>query len=312
MKQMLLISGVFDRLSGGSSKKEKDETEYTIEDYQELLDEYKDSEAEILINMATIYFEQENIPESMKNLEKSIQLYKDLGDVGKQAMVLDLMGDITRYNKKIKLALDYYREAYQLYSDIESDNKDELSKKIKKLEVLDSARVGGTRFNYKNPSIVATSEVPGDEFPHSDYNKISENIKEVIGMLKGADTYRNYANSKNPMEELDNAYEMSSGIGDVAGKATILLIMGDLELKESKSDDALKHFKKSLEYFLEIEEKTGEAVSRLLIGTAYYMRGDMDNVTPNFRKSMEILRDLKDVLGENIAMRLMNAIYEEE
>ena len=227
-------------------------------------------------------------------------------------MVLDLMGDITRYNKKIKLALDYYREAYQLYSDIESDNKDELSKKIKELEVLDSARVGGTRFNYKNPTIVATSEVPGDEFPHSDYNKISGNIKEVIGMLKGADTYRNYANSENPMEELENAYEMSSGIGDVAGKATILLIMGDLELKESKSDDALKHFKKSLEYFLEIEEKTGEAVSRLLIGTAYYMTGDMDNVTPNFRKSIEILRDLKDVLGENIAMRLMNAIYEEE
>ena len=49
------------------------ETEYTIDDYQELLDEYKDSEAEILINIATLYFEQENIPESMKNLEKSIQ-----------------------------------------------------------------------------------------------------------------------------------------------------------------------------------------------------------------------------------------------
>jgi tetratricopeptide (TPR) repeat protein len=310
---MLLISGVFDRFSGGSSSKETNESEYTIEDYQELLDEYKDAEAEILINIATLNFEEENIPESMKNLEKSLQLYKELGDIGKQALVLDLMGDINRYNKKIKLALDFYREAYQLYSEIESDHKDELIKKIKELEVLESASVSGTRFSYKNPTtIVAPSEVPDEEYAHSDYNEISGNIKEVIGMLKGADTYRTYANSENPMEELENAYEMSSGIGDVAGKATILLIMGDLDLKESKTENALKNFKKSLEYFLEIDDKTGEAVSRLLIGTAYYITGNMENVPPNFRKSIEILRDLKDIQGENIAMRLMNAIYEEE
>ena len=67
-------------------------------------------------------------------MKNPFRLYKDLGDVGKQAIVLDLMGDITRYNKKIKLALDYYREAYQLYSDIKSDSKDELTKKIKELE----------------------------------------------------------------------------------------------------------------------------------------------------------------------------------
>ena len=47
------------------------------------------------------------------------------------------------------------------------------------------------------------------------------------------------------MEELKNAYEMSSGIGDTSGKATILLIMGDVSLKESKTDDALKYFNKA-------------------------------------------------------------------
>jgi tetratricopeptide (TPR) repeat protein len=312
MKQMLLVSGVFDRFSGGSSSKENSENEYTIEDYQEILDEYKDAEAEIFINIATIYFEQEKIPESMKNLEKSIKLYRELQDVGKQALVLDLMGDINRYNKKIKLALDYYQEAYQLYSEIESDHKDELEKKIKELEVLQSSGIGGKAFNFKNPTIEAISEVPDDKYPSSDYKDISENVEEVIGMLKGADTYKTYANSENPMEELENAYELSDGIGDIGGKATILLIMGDISLKESKTEDALKNFKKSLEYFLEINDKLGEAVSRLLIGTAYYILGNMDNVPQNFRKSIEILRERKDILGENIAMRLMNAIYEEE
>ena len=153
--------------------------------------------------------------------------------------------------------------------------------------------------------------VPGDEMPSSDYNKISDNVKEVIGMLKGADSYSSYLKSEDPMKELKNAYEMSSEIGDTSGKATLLLIMGNVSLKESKINAALNYFKKSQEYFQEIDDETGEAASRLLIGTAYYMNGDMDMVNSNFRKSIKLFRDSKDILGEDIAIRLMNAIYED-
>ncbi|WP_048190615.1 tetratricopeptide repeat protein [Methanobacterium sp. SMA-27] len=311
MKQMLLITGVFDRFSGGNSKEEKTEPKYTIEDYIEILNEYKDAEAEILINIATIYFEDENIKESTKHLKKALEMYDELEDVGKQALVLDIMGDINRYNKKIPKALENYRDAYQLYSEINSDSKEEVKDKIKNLEVLKTAGINETRYNIQEPSIETPSPVPGDEMSSSDYNKISDNVKEVIGMLKGADSYSSYLKSEDPMKELKNAYEMSSEIGDTSGKATLLLIMGNVSLKESKTNAALNYFKKSLEYFQDIDDETGEAASRLLIGTAYYMNGDMDMVNSNFRKSIKLFRDSKDLLGEDIAIRLMNAIYED-
>ena len=130
MKEALLITSVFDRLSGSSNNKPIKPEDYTIEDYEELLDEYKRAEAEVLINIATIYFEKENIPESIKNLEKAIKEYNKLGDISKLALVYDLMGDVNRYNKKIDIAIDNYKKAYKLYFKINSKNKDEIKEKI--------------------------------------------------------------------------------------------------------------------------------------------------------------------------------------
>lgn len=309
MKELLLMTSIFDRFSGGSTSEETSASEeYTIEDYQEMLNQYKDAEAEVLINIATIYFENENIKESMKNLEKAIDIYDELNDVGKKALVLDLIGDINRFNKKNKSALKNYKEAFKLYSKIKSEHKDELREKINDLEIKQPAQEAETL--YDGVPSKSTENIPL-QVKKSDYTKISANIEEVIGMLKGADTYISYSKSENPMDELENAYEMSSGIGDDSAKSTLLLIMGYVNLKRSQTDDSLKYFNESLQNFQELEDKLGEAVSRLLIGTAYYIKGDMDMVNNNFRKSIEILRELKDLLGENIAMRLMNAIYED-
>lgn len=308
MKETLLITGVFDRLSGGNSDNESNEIkEYTMEDYQEMLKEYKDAEAEILINIATIYFEKENIPESIKTLKKAIKIYAEIEDMGKQGLVYDLMGDVNRYNNNNNSALEDYKKAYKFYFKIKSDYKDEIKEKINNLEILESAGDVKTNYNYGVPPKVATQDVPS-----SDYTKISKKIEEVIGMLQGADTYLSYAKADEPMEQLENAYDMSNGIGDDSAKSTLLLIIGYVSLEKFKTNDALKYFNASLENFQEIGDKLGEAVSRLLIGTADYINGDMEKVSSNFRKSIQLLRDMKDISGETIAMELMNSIYEEE
>ena len=113
------------------------------------------------------------------------------------------------------------------------------------------------------------------------------------------------------MKELENAYEMSDGIGDDAAKSTLLLIIGYVSLEKFKTMDALKYFNASLENFQEIHDKKGEAVSRLLIGTAYYINGDMEKLSSNFRESIKLLREMKDLTGETVAMDLMNSIYED-
>jgi tetratricopeptide (TPR) repeat protein len=312
MKETLIITSVFDMLSGGNSDKESNETkEYNMEDYQAMLKEYKDAEAEILINIATIHFENENIPESIKTLKKAIKIYAELENMGKQGLVYDLMGDVNRYNKNNSSAIGDYKKAYKFYFKINSDYKDEIKEKINNLEILDSAGDAQAIYNYGVPSNIP-AETPKPDVPSSDYTKISKKIEEVIGMLNGADTYLVYAKSEDPMEQLENAYEMSDGIGDDKAKSTLLLIIGYVSLEQFKTKDALKYFNASLENFQEIDDKKGEAVSRLLIGTADYINGDMEKLSSNFRKSIQILRDMKDISGETIAMELMNSIYEEE
>ena len=312
MKEILIINGVFDRLSGVNSDKESHgDKEYTMEDYQEMLRDYKDAEAEILINIATIHFENEDIPESIKTLKKAIKLYSELEDMGKQGLVYDLMGDVNRYNNKNSTALEDYNKAYKFYFKIKSDYKEDIKKKINDLEILETAGDAQTIYNYGIPSDVP-SDASSPDIPSSDYTKISKKIEEVIGMLKGADTYISYAKSEDPMVQLENAYEMSDGIGDDIAKSTLLLIIGYVSLEKFKTNDALKYFNASMENFQEINDKKGEAVSRLLIGTADYINGDMEKVSSNFRKSIKILRDMNDISGESIAMELMNSIYEEE
>jgi tetratricopeptide (TPR) repeat protein len=307
MKELFLVTGVFDRFYGGNNKDKVDESEYNLEEYQDLLIEYKASEADILINIATIYFQEEEITESLVNLDKAIEIYDEIDFTEKKALVLDIMGDIKKYNGDVTKALNNYREALKLYTAIsDTDHKDELRVKIKEIE--DQIKIEENKNKY---SVKLPEHLPPEEVISSDYNFIQEDVENVISILSGANTYLSYTKAKKPMKELENAYEMSNGIGDVAAKATLLTIMGDTSLKELKPLEALDQFKKALENFKEINDKTGEAVSMLLIGTAYYIIGDMDKVPDNFRKSIEILRSLKDVNGEEIAIKLMNTIYEE-
>ena len=313
MKEILLITSIFDSLSGKSSSDKSTESEYTIEDYQELLIDYKNAEADILINIAIIHFEDENIPQSIKNLVLAGKIYEELGNIEKQALVQDLIGDINRHNKKIDSARENYNEAYRLYYSIKSELKNNVREKIEKLDTMKKAEDAINIYSHNSPKESTATKINTPEYSNdtSDYIKISKNIEKVFGMLRGAEAYRSYIKSEDPMGELKNAYEMSSGIGDNAGMATLLLIMGDVSLKEGKTEDALKYLNNSLEEFQQIDDMIGEAVSRLLIGTAYYITGYMEKVPQNFRKSIEILRNLNDINGENIAMNLINAIYED-
>lgn len=308
MMEFFLVNGFFDRFAGMESEPENsgDSEDYSLEDYLEILNEYKDAEAEILINIATIYFEDENMSESLKYLEEAIVIYDELEYLEKKALIMDIMGDIYYNNDEKKTALEYYKEAYKLYSETDSDIKDNMISKINETEKDLVSSASESKKTSPTPKSTPSPEVSTD-----DYIGISNEIEEVISILDGANTYMSYADHQNPIQQLQNAYEMSSGIGDSDASATILMIKGNTYLKNSKPDEALEDFRKGLEYFKLNNNLNGEAVAMLLIGTAYYIKGNMDLVAENFRKSIELLRQIKDVAGEQKAIKLMNTIYEE-
>jgi tetratricopeptide (TPR) repeat protein len=308
MMEFFLVNGFFDRFAGLETEKETtgESEDYNLDDYLDILNEYRDAEAEILINIATIYFEDDNMEESLKYLEEAIVIYDGLDYDEKKALVMDIMGDIYYNTGEKRTALEYYKEAYKLYTDADSETKENIISKINETEKeLVSTESKPTPASVK-PKKDKSAEVSTD-----DYIGISTEIEEVIRILNKANTYMSYANHEDPFKQLQNAYEMSSGIGDNDASATILMIKGNLTLKNSKPVDALKDFNKGLELFKLTNNFQGEAVAMLLIGTAYYITGNMDLVAENFRKSIELLRQIKNIPGEEKAIKLMNTIYEE-
>jgi len=309
MIQFFLVNGFFDRFAGMEEKtteKSVKSEDYTLEEYLRVLKEYKEGEADILINIATIYFEEESTEESLNYLEKAMEIYDELEYIEKKALVMDIMGDIYSNTHQERTALEYYKEAFKLYSEADSDAKDDIIPKINETEIsLKSVEGSAKQFKVKKEDLL-----PGNIIT-DDYNYISKNISDVISILDGANTYMSYANNENAREELKNAYDMSSGIGDANAQATILMIMGNVSLKNSQPTEALTNFKKAQEIFKQNNNMVGEAVAMLLIGTTYYITGNTDNVAINFRKAMELLKKSEDILGEELAIKLMNTIYEE-
>ncbi|MGZ4857022.1 MAG: tetratricopeptide repeat protein [Methanobacteriaceae archaeon] len=294
MWKSLLILGIFD------GKKKPDET---IKKYLEQLWEYQEAEASILVEIATLHYENGNMEEAIEFLKEAVDIYNKIGHSEQEASILDLIGDLDMALDKTEAAIDNYRQSYKLLSSLNSPLKDDVFNKLKEFEKTEIERDIST-------------EPPKDEVPKSteeletpDYAKIGGKIDDIIGLLEEYAVYRTYQKYKNPMAHIKEAYDMSQSIGDQKAEAALLLIMGDISLKEEESQKALDNFLEALNICRKIGDQKGEAISRLMTGTAYFLLGDTDNGSIYLRQSMEIIKQMGDPKIEGAAMELLNSIY---
>jgi tetratricopeptide (TPR) repeat protein len=294
MWKSLLILGIFD------GKKKPDET---IQKYLEQLWEYQEAEASILVEIATLHYENGNMEEAIEFLEEAVDIYNKIGYSEQEASILDLIGDVNMALDKTETAIDNYRQSYKLLSSLNSPLKDDVFNKLKEFEKTEIERDISTK-SHEDEVSKSTEEV---ETP--DYAKIGGKIDDIIGLLEEYAVYRTYQKYKNPMAHIKEAYEMSRSIGDQKAEAALLLIMGDISLKEEESQKALDNFLEALNICRKISDQKGEAISRLMTGTAYFLLGDTDNGSIYLRQSMEIIKQMGDPKIEGAAMELLNSIY---
>jgi tetratricopeptide (TPR) repeat protein len=294
MWKSLLILGIFDG---------KKKTDDTIQKYLEQLWEYQEAEASILVEIATLQYENGDMEEAIEFLEEAVDIYNKIGYAEQEASILDLIGDVNIALDKTETAIDNYRQSYKLLSSLNSPLKDDVFNKLKEFEKTEIERNISTK-PHKDEVSKSTEEV---ETP--DYAKIGGKIDDIIGSLEEYAVYRTYQNYENPMGHIKEAYEMSRSIGDQKGESALLLIMGDISLKEEESKKALDNFLEALDIFRKIGDQKGEAISRLMIGTAYFLLGDTDNGSIYLRQSMEIIKQMEDPKIEGAAMELLNSIY---
>lgn len=302
MLNELLLLGVFDRF-------QKEEV-YSIQDYRQLLWEYQEYEAEILIQIAILSFEDDDVDEALESLEKARDIYEELGFEEKKADVLSLIGDIYLNIGDKETALKCYRECMELYSSTESAFKDDVFNKIKDLE----EELTQTQFP---PSEDEEEDVEEVEIPseteiktEGDFDLIFEKLDEIINLLEESGAYNSYLQNEKSLESVKEAYELASDLGDKKSQGILLLIMGDKTLGKKMTKKSMEYFNKALNIFVEINYPKGEAITHLFIGVVSFVLGDIENINFNFRKAIEIFRSLKDSYAESISIGLMNAISE--
>lgn len=284
----------------------------------EQLWEYQEAEANLMVEIATLQYEMGDTDDAIAFLEKAVGIYHELGYTEEEATILDLIGDVYISTENVQKALDTYQKSFKLCSSLDIPLREEVLNKIKECEVeleatktknVDrTATVEGGSDSIPESGVSTGSQAPGDE--SIDYVKIGKRLDDIIGLLDESAVYSTYQEFENPMAHMRDAIQMASSIGDLKGEAALLLIMGDITLKEEKTQKSLEFFQKSLKSFQKIDDKKGESISYLMMGTAYFLLGETDEGSNYLRQSMNIIKHLNDPAIEKAALALLNSIYD--
>lgn len=300
--------GIFDRYQS---------TDETIKKYLKQLWEYQEAEADLMVEIATLLYEDGAIDDAIGFLEKSVDIYHELGLYEQEASILDLIGDVYINIEKNDTALQYYRKCHQICTTKDLPIKEDVFNKIQDLEELQQT----TKISSKSEMKTSTSSFDEDSYSEIfdegfseeseivDYEELGSKLDDIIALLDEYAVYASYQKFDNPMAHIKEAIEMSRSIGDDKGEAGLILIMGDISLKEEKTQKSLDYFQQSLKLFRKIGDNKGEAISRLMVGTAYFLLGKTDEGTTYLRDSMEIIKFLHDDKMEKASMALLKSIY---
>lgn len=299
---MLLIFqlfGIFDAI--------KTETG-SLKHYKKKLHEYQEHEADTLIDLGVLYLDDDELDNALGCFQEAVKIYIKIGDVEGEAFALDLIGDAYLNMRKIATALEYYQNSYKLYESIESPLKNEMHDKIIEVEKI---KEFFEEAEIEEESEISKTAEEDDEEYIANFDKISSKLEDVIKLLDKAHIYEALAKEEDQMSYLNEAIVTARGIGDSAGEATLLLIAGDISLKNEETNETLKNFKKAFNIFHKTRDQWGEALSLLLIGAVYFILNDKDSMYEVFKKSLDIFRKLGDKNGESVAIDLINSLYTE-
>lgn len=281
----------------------------SLKEFLEQLWEYQEAEASLMVDIATLQYENGDINDALGFLEKSVKIYHELGFAEDEAIILDLIGDVYIGTDDIPNALDYYNRSLKLCLSLNMPLKAEVTDKIKKYgeylqineDEVDKGKLGFDDESFLSPDVDVDYSI--------DYVNIGKKLDDIISLLDESAVYSTYQEFRNPMAQLEEAYEMAHSIGDENGEGAILLIMGDLSLKDEKTKKSLEFFKRSLNSYRKIGDMKGQAISKLMIGTALFLLGETEEGSDYLRKSMDIIKDLEDVNIEKAALALLKSIY---
>ena len=302
--------------------------------YEKKLHEFQEQEAETLIDIGVIYLEKNDMKNALKNFNDALNAYKKLKYHEGVAYTLDLIGDTYLSARNCEMALKNYKQSREIYASMGSHLEDEMSEKIDEVgQINDSMDIDAdlVDFGEDNNSVHQKEYFDGDYFdedPLDDANttgeildgssksekismkKIAKKLEESIMLLENSDTYSiYYKDSKDEgMEYLKEALLTAEVIDDTEGQATLHLMIGDNDLKEKNTSQALNHFDQARKLFEKNSNKKGKAIAMLLMGAVFFVLDEKEEMYDLFKTSFNLFHDINYKQGENVAKDLLGML----
>jgi len=293
MMMIFSILGIFDFLRG------EDEGE-SLEKYLRKLEDLLEEEFDTLIRIAGFYAEEGDTREALDYLERAYRVASEMNDEELMAFALDSMGDVYLSDRKVKTAMEYFREALRIYTAVNSPLKADLREKIKEVEKIKEA--------IDIASINRLREESESGAPEVDIEVIEPLLDGLVDSVQSLTLYES-GSYEDSISQIREAYQIARDIGDTSTEASLLLLLGLYSLKNEDFDESRRYLKKAEGLFRKTNNELGLAVTLVLLGTLDFIRNDPDGVASSFRAAVEILQKLDEKELESVTLELLNTLY---
>ncbi|MBE2900823.1 tetratricopeptide repeat protein [Methanothermobacter thermautotrophicus] len=293
MMMILAVLGIFDFLKG------EDEDE-SLEKYLRKLEDLLEEEFDTLIRIAGFYAEEGDAREALDYLERAYKVASEMNDEELMAFALDSMGDVYLSQRKVKTAMEYFKEALRIYTSVNSPLRADLREKIKEVEKIKEAM--------DIASINRLQEESESGAPEVDVKVIEPLLDRLVESVQSLKLYDS-GSYEDSISQIREAHQIARDIGDTSTEASLLLLLGLYSLKNEDFDESRRYLKKAEGLFRKTNNELGLAVALVLLGTLDFIRNDADGVASSFRAAVEILQKLDERDLESVTLELLNTLY---
>lgn len=302
--------------------------------YKEKLHEFQEGEAEVLVDMGLLYYNDEKYDEALYNLKKAAKIYVSLYEIENEAFTQDLIGDVYLSMREMDKAIEKYQKSFQLYSAARSSMKDELFEKIREVndikEAIELANEDKVDKELEEYSVAPTEEGDfkeskeekyGSNSPdienkgnncYLSYNKISFKIEEIMKIIKKKYNVKEPSKTEYESGYFQKCIYEAHKKGKNKKEVAMLQILSNFLMREDKPYSAMQNLKTAFNISHETGDKKGEAISLLLLGVVYYLLGKENKIYDIFKKSLNIFKEIEFKNGEIIAIDIINTLYNED
>lgn len=189
--------------------KKKDEYDDSLKVLLDQLWEYQEAEANLMVEIATLHYENGDTDNTIGFLEKSVEIYHELGFDEQEATIHDLIGDVYWNIDDLSSALEHYYKSLKISSNLKIPLEMEVLTKIEECE----SKQKELEYKKVDKTIPTLESEKSDESEDSiDYIKLGKRLDDIVALLDESSVYCTYQDYENPMFHLEEACEMADSI----------------------------------------------------------------------------------------------------